>query len=291
MDTPDSPPDGPEWPAGPPIEPPAGPPSTPPPPGAPPPQPAASGQAGMPAPPPPPGNQPGMVTPSGSYSAADAVGFGWRATRANLGVLIAAGAIYLVGTVLLQRFTTIAFGPSEAELLDALDDGFGALLRASTPPWWVTVVSSIGTTLLLIPLVRAALAVTAGRKVRFGELFAGDAVGQVALVAVILGLVSGITSTLPLLGFPLSLVMGFLTAYAMFFVIADGREAIDALVSSARFAIDNVGAVIVLFLLSLLVFMLGVLACLIGIFVAFPVAYVAQAYTFRYLRGEAVAAL
>jgi len=86
-----------------------------------------------------------------------------------------------------------------------------------------------------------------------------------------------------------AIVAGFLTAFAMYFAVDKGVAGIDAVKSSATFMINNVGNTIVFFLLGIAVIIAGVIACLIGIFVAIPVLIIAAAYTFRMLHNEPVA--
>lgn len=239
-------------------------------------------------PPPPSGDD--ARRPQGSYSATSAIGYGWRGTTSNLGAMVGVTVVVILSLIVVSIVVSLVSSPSAAEVDDALNNGgLADLVAASAPPWWVTVLSQVITMVLLIPLVRASLAVVDGGQVRFADAFDGDQLGQVVIVAVILGLASGIANNLPVLGILLSIAIGFLTAYTIYFVLAERLDAIEALQASARFAIRNAGPVILLFLLSIGVGILGLLACLVGFFVAMPVVYVAQAYTFRHLRGDAIA--
>lgn len=240
-------------------------------------------------PPPPSGD---ARHPQGPYSATSAVGYGWRGTTSNLGATVGVTIVVLVAFVVITGIISSATTPSlsPAETQQLLDDGgFMALFEAARPPWWSSVITQMVTVVLFIPLVRVALAVVDDGDVSFRTAFETDQIGQVAIVAVILGLASGIANTLPILGIILGLAIGFLAAYAIFFVIGERRDAMDALRASAGFAVANAGPVILVFVLSVLAVIAGLVACLVGVLVAIPVAYVAQAYTFRHLRGDPIA--
>ena len=62
-----------------------------------------------------------------------------------------------------------------------------------------------------------------------------------------------------------------------------------AIKSSFSFTSGNVGALLLLALLSFLCFVAGALACLVGLLVAYPVVTVAAAYTYRRLQCQPVA--
>ncbi len=80
-----------------------------------------------------------------------------------------------------------------------------------------------------------------------------------------------------------------LTAFALWFVVADNLAAVDAIKASFDLVTKNLGFVIVLTLLSILLFIAGALAFIVGVFIAIPIIVIAQGFAFNSLQGRLVA--
>jgi hypothetical protein len=97
-------------------------------------------------------------------------------------------------------------------------------------------------------------------------LFAG--ISMMVLIVVIV---------LSLIGIVWSVALSF----AIPLILEHDLSIVDALVTSAKAALSNVGGLILLIILEILVGILGVLALCVGIFVAIPVVYAANVFAYR----------
>ena len=139
--------------------------------------------------------------------------------------------------------------------------------------------------ILMAALAKGGLEVADGRSPSLGQLFEGWDKTQVVIAAVLIAIGTGIGSILCYLP---GLAFAFLTSYAMLFVIDQRMGAVDAIKASISFTTSHLGETILFFLLSAVVSAIGAVLCGVGLLVAYPVVLVAQAYTFRTLRGEPV---
>ena len=62
-----------------------------------------------------------------------------------------------------------------------------------------------------------------------------------------------------------------------------------AIKASFTFVKDNFGNILGLALLSFLIMIAGLLLCFVGVLAAWPIVIIAQAYTYKVLRGQPVA--
>ena len=134
-------------------------------------------------------------------------------------------------------------------------------------------------------LAKGGLEVADGRSPSIGQLFEGWDKTQVVITAILIAVGTGIGSILCYLP---GLAFAFLTSYAMLFVVDQRMGAVDAIKASISFTTSHLGETILFFLLYLVVTFIGGLLCGVGLLVAYPVVLVAQAYTYRTLRGETV---
>ena len=93
-----------------------------------------------------------------------------------------------------------------------------------------------------------------------------------------------------LLCFVPGLVVMFFTWFTLYFVVDKNMPALEAIKASVSFVNKNMGTLIGFFLAALVAYFVGALLCGIGLLVAIPVVIIAQAYTYRTLQGEEVAA-
>ena len=99
-----------------------------------------------------------------------------------------------------------------------------------------------------------------------GDVFAG-------ISAVVVGFVV----ILSLLGIVWSVALMF----AIPLILEHDLGVVDALLTSAKAALSNVGGLILLIILEILIAILGVIALCIGLFVAIPVMYAANVFAYR----------
>lgn len=211
--------------------------------------------------PPPP---PGSFGPH--FSASAAVGYGWRAFKADPGPFLGIAVLMLV------------VGGSFSGVSES-SSGFGV-------QFIVQLLGQVLSYLIGAALMKGALDAVSGRPVGFGAMFEGWDKLQVVLAALLIAI--GTIIGLVLLIIP-GIIWAILTAFTMYFVIDEGQDAVTAIKSSIALVRANVGGTIMLGLISLGVAVLGLLALCVGIIVAIPVIYVAAAYAYRVFRGQPVA--
>lgn len=251
-------------------------------------------------PPPPPPPPPSYGAPAGSaggYNATDAFGYGWKMFFKNPGPLLIAVLVVFVGVgvigFLIEFVAIRAFTSSPSTSYDAntgqfnVSGGSGFIAGLVAIAVVVLVVSAIYQ-LAYAALVRGALDTVDGKAVNLGQLTAGWDKGQVLIAALILGVAQGIGT---LLCYVPGLAVAYLGSFTMFFIVDKHLGAIDAIKASISFTTQNFGAVILFAVLAVVAFMVGTIACLIGLLVAAPVVLIAAAYTFRTLHGEPVTAV
>lgn len=245
-------------------------------------------------PPPPSSPPPPPPPPAGAngYSVGAAFNWGWTKFQQNIGVILIGVLIYMVAVILLtfiwSLFVGVVFGLSG--IMGQADPGAG--LAAGFFGMFIGMaitglVGFIGAFIVQAAVTRAALAITYGEKVELGLLFATDGLPQVALGAVILGVATSIGY---MFCFVPGLIVIFFAQFFVFFALDKRLSAMDAITASFRFVNENLATLIGFYLASLLAMMLGSLLCGIGVLVAFPIVVLAQAYTYRRLQGEPVAA-
>src|SRR5688572_27440597 len=101
--------------------------------------------------------------------------------------------------------------------------------------------------------------------------------GSDTLFAGISAIVLVVVIVLTLFGIVWSVALSF----AVPLILEHDLGVVDALLTSARAALGNVGGLIVLIILEILIAILGVIALCIGIFVAMPVIYAANVFAYR----------
>jgi uncharacterized membrane protein len=276
-----------------------------PPAGSPPPPPQYPPPAGYPPPPPlggyppPPPEGPGYGGGgygggAGPYSISDAFSWGWNTFKANAGVILSAIAVYVVILIVLQILWSLIVNGiflNDAEITSTenglkIDNGTGLGTQLVIGALG-TLLFFILTTIMQAGFARGALQLTQGRKPEIGEMFSTANLGQLLLAAILVGVAAAIGA---LLCFFPALIVIFYTQFTVFFLLDRNLSAVDAIKASAGLVNKNVGTLIGFFLVSLLAYFVGAILCLVGLLVAFPVVYLAQAYTYRRLQNEAVAA-
>jgi uncharacterized membrane protein len=200
---------------------------------------------------------------------------------ANAGPLVVAALLVIAVPILIQVIGSVVGGggtfvsnrSSSVELeLNAL----GILFQ---------LISSVVTMVLGAAAIRVAFDVVDGNEVSLSAMFSRVDFLQVFIAAVLLGIATTIGLFLCILP---GLVIMFLTWFTNYFIVGKGQSAITAIKSSVALVKDNFGAMLLLAVLAFLVTIGGLLACCIGLLVAYPITLLANAYSFRVLQREPV---
>ncbi len=232
-------------------------------------------------PPPPPGGPPPPAWQTGSFSLGNAFNYGWTKFTQNLGpIALVVLLLVVLGAVVQGIQFGITSGMRNAEGGSA---SFWAI-------WSVSLLFSLLSTVLSLVIqaavTKGALDITHGHKLEIGAMFSGIDYLQVVLAAILIGIATTIGLILCIIP---GLVVLFFTAYTNYFIIDQRMSAVDAIKASFGFVNRYLGTLFGFFLLCVLAYIVGLVLCLVGLLVAIPVVIIAQAYTFRTLRGEPVA--
>lgn len=216
-------------------------------------------------PPPPPPPSFGTPPPSSGPDVGAALSYGWKKFQANVGPLIAIVAVPVVINIVISII--------------------GIATRSIAIQLLLNVVSFVVSTVAALGITRAALMVTAGETPDFGRAFQYDRWGEWFVFSIVFGLMVGIGLLLCLI--PGLFVIAFFGLAPFFFV--DQRMSLGDALTASRTAVSSKGLAFPI-LLSVIVGALGVIACFVGIFITYPVAYIAVAFLYRYAVGQPVAA-
>ncbi|TGO04371.1 hypothetical protein [Serinibacter arcticus] len=238
--------------------------------------------AGFPPPPQGYGQPGGYQAPSSDIGVA--FGWGWQKFKSNAGPLILSILLWGIGIALIAGIGfalagavagTSSTAQTEAGFAAATSFGIGGIILVSILTFLAAFVAQVA-------LTNGYLAVADRGHASLGDFFKFRHIGQGILLALLLGLASGLLSWTGI-G---SLAVAFFGAFAIFFVVDKGIGAIDAIKASVRLALDNAGVTIV----AILVSYAGALVCGVGALVTAPLASLVLAYVYRRVTGGRVAA-
>lgn len=235
---------------------------------------------GQQPPPPPPGPPP---PGPGNYDAPDAIRYGWTAFTTYAGPLLGASLLIILISIAIQGVGTLAGGGQIFEFRAEAGEDFE--LSFSATGLGFQLLSSLVGTFLSACLIRLTLDIVDGHDVSIGAMFSRIDFVQVLIASVLLSIATTIGLVLCLLP---GLVVLFLTCFTTYFIVGNGEDAITAIKSSVSLVSSNIGNVLLLAVLGFLCFVVGLLACCVGVIVAAPVVGVATGYTFRVLQGQPV---
>jgi len=200
--------------------------------------------------------------------------------------ILAVGVITLIWSFI----TSAIFLPSTEQQLERMMTGGG--IGVGGFAWllytgFTAIVGFLGFVIIQAAVVRAALALTRGETIELQTLFRFDNLPQLLIGALIVALLSSIGTMLCYIP---GLIVTFFVQFYVHFLIDQNMTGVDAIKASFSFVNQNLGTLVGFFLASLVAYFLGALLCGIGLLVALPVVFIAQAYTYQRLRGVAVAA-
>jgi len=249
--------------------------------------------------PPPPGGYaaPPPTPSSGPYSPVDAIKYGWeRFMKAPTQLLVPT----LIVAVIAIGVEVALFLLMSATLLDTGDCTLTSTANGISfddcggPGFFTTVFAyaliSFVVVLLMqalgAGLIKAGLDSVDGKEVNPGGVFAYVFQPNVLGTAAIIAALSFIGT---LLCYVPGIIIGFLTVFAMFFVVDKGMSPVEAIKASINLTTSKLGDTVVFYILGAIVLFVGALLCGIGLLAAVPVVLGAGAYTFRRLHDEPVA--
>jgi uncharacterized membrane protein len=217
-------------------------------------------------PPPPPFPPPSGPPPgAGGPDAGAALSYGWKKFQENVGPLLAVVLIPVAVQVIVG-----AIGQSIK--------GVFALVLFQLIAIVVSSIAGLG-------IYRVALMITAGEPVSVGKAFQYDRMAEWVVFSVVFGL--GLFFGLALCIIPGVLFLAYFGLAPFYFL--DGGLSLGEAFSASREAVSSKGLAFPI-LLSIIVGVLGVIACIVGVLVTEPIAYIAVAYLYRYAAGQPVAA-
>ncbi|MDZ7884977.1 MAG: hypothetical protein U5N53_19725 [Mycobacterium sp.] len=257
--------------------------------------------------PPPPGNYPppqGNYPPPGypvpgppgfgapAYRVGEAVSWAWNKFSKNVAAILVPtlvfGVVYAVLQGVIQTIST-AFSTVDSS---SYGDGYSASISMGLGGIVVSVIGGI-VTVIVAAVVQSAyiggmLDIANGQPVEIGSFFKPRNVVNVIIASVL-------SSIIVAIGVLLCIVPGVIATIMLFFttaVVVDRNvSGIDGLSTSFNMAKANFGPVALTWLTTIGIGILGVLACLVGLIVAYPVIALVTVYAYRKLSGGFVAPL
>ncbi len=238
------------------------------------------GGSGAPPPPPPPGG--GWGTPP--YSVSTAFTYALEKFKANWGPLVLISLVLIVAGL-------VAFGISYSLLVSIGNPSNGSPFALFNGQWLLNLVSSMVLLPVVIVLqagvVNGALRLSRNQTLSVGEAFSGFNWGHVLVTGLIVGVATSIGYSLCYLP---GLVVGFFTAFSLYFVIDLGMAPLEAIGACFTWTRNHVGDLVLLYLATVAAYIVGTCLCGVGLLMAVPVVVLAQVYTFRTLHGDPVQA-
>jgi uncharacterized membrane protein len=191
-----------------------------------------------------------------------------------LAILAVGIVVYVVRLIFVGAF----------DIGDNDDNGFfGALLFLSLAfglvQWVISQLISAGVT-------KASLEIVDGRRPELGTAFQGYSLGQVLLASLLSGIIVFVGLVLCVIP---GIIAAFLLSFTTYFVVDKSMSATEAIRASYEFTSKRIGQLLLFFLAMFAALFVGACLCGVGLLVAIPVVIIAQAYTYRSLRGEPVA--
>jgi uncharacterized membrane protein len=192
---------------------------------------------------------------------------------------------YLVIMGVLQALNYAVVGGLGTESTDRTS-GAGTFLSLATAAifGFVFVVFSA---VMQAGIARGVLAITDGHRFAVSTMFRFENIVTVIVAGLLVGLATAVGVLLCVLP---GIVVAFLSQFYVWFIVDKRLGAVDAIKASFRLISNNVGAMVLFFLATVLAYLVGALLCGVGLLAAVPVIYIAQGYTYRKLQGEQVAA-
>jgi len=145
----------------------------------------------------------------------------------------------------------------------------------------------LGTSILQLFVIRATLMIMRGEPLDASKVMSTDRLGSYILGAIIVGVLTFVGFVLCILP---GIAVGIFVLFWGYFLVDKGMSPIEAITASFNLVKDNLGTVIIFWLLTILATIAGAIVCGVGLIVAIPVVVIATGYMYKRLQGEPVAA-
>lgn len=211
--------------------------------------------------------------------ATSAIGYGWRKFTQNFGTIIVAVLIYVAILIVVEAIWYV--------LLRAMFSGVDGWLGVLTVQALSTLVSVTLYSIVQAGIARVSLKITDGRAFGMDDFFTTDELANVIVTALLVAVAVAIGIFLCVIP---GLIAAFLAQFAIFFVVDKRLAPVDAIKASISLVAENLGQLILFYILTALVIIAGFCVVCVGLFVAIPVVIIAQAYMFRRLQNDPVTA-
>ena len=226
----------------------------------------------------PPEQAPGYQAPAGGAGAGGgaagsldigaAISYGWTKFVENIGVILVIVLVIFGVQIVFNILRQVVAGSFNSFFLGSI---FGFTFWAIG--WFLYFMLSAG-------LIRAALAITRGEKPQTEMLFSTDKLGNFAVASVVVALLTFVGFFFCCIG---AVVVMFFTYFYGYFVLDRDQGATESVSSSFNLVKENMGSVAGLLIIIVLI---NIFTCGLGAGVTF----IAGAYAYKTLNGEAVAA-
>lgn len=237
---------------------------------------------------PPPGNYPPPGAPA--YSVGEAVSWAWNKFSKNVTTILVPtlvfGVVYAVLQTVIQTITS-AFSTVDST---SYGDGYAASISLGLGGIVVSIIGAV-VTVIVAAVVQSAyiggmLDIANGQPVQIGSFFTPRNVVNVVIASVLSSIIVGI-------GVLLCIVPGVIATILLLFttaVVVDRNvSGVEGVRTSFAIAKANFGPTALTWLTTIGVGILGVLACLVGLVVAYPMIALITVYAYRKLSGGYVA--
>jgi uncharacterized membrane protein len=145
----------------------------------------------------------------------------------------------------------------------------------------------LGMSILQLFVIRATLMIMRGEPLEASKVMSTDRLGNYIVGAIIVAVLTFVGFILCILP---GIAVGVFALFWGYFLVDKNMSPIEAITASFNLVKDNLGTVIVFWLLTILVTIAGAILCGVGLIVAIPVVVIATGYMYKRLQGEPVAA-
>lgn len=237
-------------------------------------------------------------TPGSGFNIGDAFSWAWANFAKNIGPMLLASVVYFAVIAIFDVLIFAVAGGATAEG-PAVGSDFGGSFAVGLGPVGSLVFSIVS--VVVFVFVQAAflsggLDLADGRPVNVASFLKPRNFGNVVLAGALIGAIDAALNLISLAGllgallsFVALLVFGFLSVFTIAFALDRALPPIDALKASIDTVRAHIGETLLSLVVQGLVYVVGILACGVGLLVAFPVAGLILTYTYRQLSGGPIA--
>jgi hypothetical protein len=202
------------------------------------------------------------------------------------------GAI-LTGLVSLTQFLPAAFGDeSSTAYTDRDGQTFSILGTHGLAGLTVTIIGSILTLLVWVVmqagLLTGCLDIADGQPVTIASFFRPRNLSSALPAGLLVGVAAGIGQALCIIP---GLIVSFFTLFTIAFAVDRSTSPIDSVKASIATVRAHTGPTLLSWLVQIAAIFIGVILCLVGALIGYPIAVLVLTYTYRMLSGGRVVPL